>query len=434
MIVIKRCGPRLRKEWPPLISTWRRPFCAISRSFHSTPFGDGLEPGDDDDLGLADFAHYVPAEIPEMDSSHTHSNESISFIGTEKENSRQSSLVDFIESPRPIIIELKLTDPFLNLAIEDYLFVNMPQTALRLFTYTNQPCVVVGKNQNPWKEVNLKALTTLGIPLVRRRSGGGTVVHDRGNLNYCFMSPQLVFDRSRFSQLVANSVNSLPKSKHELTTNLRGDIVTAGADSFKVGGSAFRLLRGKSYHHGTLLLSLRLDVMRKLLKRDAEQGVVVSPAAVDSVPAHVTNIMLETGQVTSEIGRNFKEEYAEGENVTNITVDESTSLPPQVVETARELREWSWTFGHTPRFVHKFTHPEDFIVEFHVGKHAILEKVHVDGTNKDSTNFVRAQQLFEVLQQYIDSNKLEYTGSNVAGFVTDDDLSEWIGMSIDGTD
>ena len=52
--------------------------------------------------------------------------------------------------------------------------------------YRWQPsCVSVGKNQNPESEIYLDACRQLGVDVVRRISGGGTVYHDyEGEVTY----------------------------------------------------------------------------------------------------------------------------------------------------------------------------------------------------------------------------------------------------------
>lgn len=413
-VVIMILAPRLSvRSLRPSLFQHKIP-CGIA-SFGTgpiAPFGDALDPMDAQELGLQDFAFYEPATLVKAGGSI----ESVADMDT------------------PVIVELRLADPFTNLAIEEHIYDAMPSTAYRLMTYYNEPCVVVGKNQNPWLEVNMPALTRLGIPLVRRHSGGGTVFHDRGNLNYSFMSSQAEFDRQKFAKLVAQQTNALGKSDVTLDTNARGDIVTACDAGYKVGGSAFRVLRGKAYHHGTLLLDLKLQIMSQLLK-PSKVGTVISKAAVKSVPAAgVRNVDVSTRDVVSAIQDGFIREYGRDHEVTHLTIDETTELPAKVHEKTAELREYKWRFGKTPPFTHEFAHENQFSVVFHVGKGAIVREVTLARHPEcDSSTFTHALQLLQILQDYITGNLLEYTGSSVAGFVTDDSLSDWIGMAIDGT-
>ncbi|EFQ35106.1 biotin/lipoate A/B protein ligase [Colletotrichum graminicola M1.001] len=120
--------------------------------------------------------------------------------------------------------------PYTNLSIEHHLLQTTPSGSTVLLLYTNRPSIIVGRNQNPWLEVNLPKLQSLGpnsggkdvIDLVRRRSGGGTVFHDEGNVNYSVICPPANFDRDTHAEMV---VRALPRSGHreEYThiTNLR---------------------------------------------------------------------------------------------------------------------------------------------------------------------------------------------------------------------
>ena len=82
-------------------------------------------------------------------------------------------------------INLQSNDPFFNLAIEEYLLKNSQEEYLIL--YINSPSVIIGKHQTGHREVNTRFVTENNIPVIRRISGGGTVYHDAGNLNFSFI-------------------------------------------------------------------------------------------------------------------------------------------------------------------------------------------------------------------------------------------------------
>jgi lipoate-protein ligase A len=86
-------------------------------------------------------------------------------------------------------------DPYWNQMIEKKLFDSVSKDEMILFLYVNEPCVVIGRNQNPWQEVSLDCLEANNVKLLRRISGGGTVYHDLGNLNYC-----IIVDRNTYKE------------------------------------------------------------------------------------------------------------------------------------------------------------------------------------------------------------------------------------------
>lgn len=375
-------------------------------------------------------------------------------VNTDESQISTDSLASYATLKEPLVFHSKLTNPYLNLAVEDYIYNKMPIATTgnynRLLFYVNQPCVVIGKNQNPWKEVNLPLLTSLQIPLVRRRSGGGTVVHDTGNVNYSFMTTKEAFDRFTFAHLVADSVNSL-KGK-QIKVNERGDLVTA-EDNLKISGLAYKLSRGKSYHHGTMLLSLKLDVLKRLLHRDTSKlGVVDAMNSISSVPAKVGNLGFTPNEFASAVADGFDVAYGvEKESdeqdevydqdamfgfnhfmpqVQHVEITEDM-LPQEVHDTAADLKQWSWRYGNTPRFSHEITNEKlGFTVKFLVNKGAIVELFELTFNGPVKKEIVDS---FAYLKVFVEENDLEYMGSNVAGFITNDEISDWLGMAIDGT-
>jgi lipoate---protein ligase len=182
-------------------------------------------------------------------------------------------------------------NPFANLAVEQYLFQNSPPDSTILFLYNNGPCVVIGRNQNPWLEANLAQSYKQqnAVPLVRRRSGGGAVFHDRGNLNFSVICPSANFTRDKHAQMVASALRSLGVDGARV--NDRHDIVVEQGDppaTFKISGSAYKLTRQRALHHGTLLINTDAGLLRNLLKSPAIP--FIKARGVESVKSAVTNI------------------------------------------------------------------------------------------------------------------------------------------------
>lgn len=236
-------------------------------------------------------------------------------------------------------------DPYLNLSIEHHLLQTTPSDSTVLFLYTNRPCVVIGRNQNPWLEVNLPLLHSLanqqhgpssasGVDLVRRRSGGGTVFHDEGNVNFSVICPPATFDRNKHAEMVVRALRSLGVSGARV--NCRHDIVidvpTASLpasetppsppscpanapppaaqelSTFKVSGSAYKLTRLRSLHHGTCLLSSpNLGTLGKLLRSPAEP--YIKARGVESVRSPVRNTGVENGAFEGAVVSAFRDMY-----------------------------------------------------------------------------------------------------------------------------
>jgi lipoate-protein ligase A len=102
----------------------------------------------------------------------------------------------------------RATQPHANLALEEWLLRELTPTGRpALLLWRNAPSVILGRTQNPWLEADLAALRRRGVPLVRRRSGGGTVYHDLGNLNCTFLGARADHQPARNAALLARAVH-----------------------------------------------------------------------------------------------------------------------------------------------------------------------------------------------------------------------------------
>jgi lipoate-protein ligase A len=197
------------------------------------------------------------------------------------------------------------TNPYWNIAVENYLVGHADSVVLYL--WKNHRTVVIGQNQNPYSEVNLDALEADGGYLMRRRTGGGAVYHDDGNLNFSFVAPKALYDQQRQFGVIQRAVESFG-----LHTELSGrnDILAEGR---KFSGNAFSKGQKNDLHHGTLLISGDMTDLARYLK---PKPAKLQKHGVQSVRSRVVNLAELNPSITPEsivprLKEAFESEYSE---------------------------------------------------------------------------------------------------------------------------
>ncbi|TVY28367.1 putative lipoate-protein ligase A [Lachnellula hyalina] len=251
----------------------------------------------------------------------------------------------------------KSRNPYINLSIEHYLLQNTHADSTILFLYIDRPCVVIGRNQNPWVEVNLRYLEREHPQpdLVRRRSGGGAVFHDEGNVNYSVICPTAKFDRDIHAEMVVRALKSLGVER--VRVNERHDIVMDpdekdGGPVRKISGSAYKLTRLRSMHHGTCLISSYLHDIGGSLRSAAKP--YITARGVDSVPSPIRNVgSMSTDEFMGAVVDEFQEMY--GEDTKPFCVEEQEGKHPVIKKGTDELKSEEWIYGQTPQFTFDIT-------------------------------------------------------------------------------
>ncbi|XP_041822579.1 lipoyltransferase 1, mitochondrial [Chelmon rostratus] len=248
-----------------------------------------------------------------------------------------------------LVLQSQSTDVYQNLALEDWIDANidLEQRSI-LLLWRNRPAVVIGRHQNPWTECNLSAMRTAGIPLARRRSGGGTVFHDLGNLNLTFFTSKKAYDRQRNLKVITEALRRLRPGLDVQATD-RFDILLNG--HFKISGSASRLSRKSSYHHCTLLHSADRSALAAVLCHSCP-GIYSN--ATPSVPSPVANLVdhaptLQWEELLDALVHQYNAEFSFNAASTLVNPADDSAFPG-LGRAAAELRGWDWTFGKTPKF------------------------------------------------------------------------------------
>lgn len=241
----------------------------------------------------------------------------------------------------------QITDPWINLAIEDHLFKQYAKDRPILFLWQCDRAVVIGRAQNPWLECNLQALNNDGIPVVRRQSGGGTVYHDLGNINFSFLMPNHLYDKKQHLSVITSALETIGLSSH---INNRNDIVTRIDNiDYKLSGSAYRETKHASFHHGTLLIDSDLSAIEKYLHHPIDPRIKAKGVA--SVRSKVTAVNQAISQQVSiqTIYQSITEHFCHTYKLSN---DKQTCLCEADIHHCQTINDyvnqthnWQWLYG-----------------------------------------------------------------------------------------
>ena len=240
-----------------------------------------------------------------------------------------------------------ITDPRINLAIEEYVLKNMDiEKDDFLLFYINQPSVIIGKNQNTIEEINTDYIEENDIIVVRRLSGGGAVYHDLGNLNFSFLTKDDGNSFNNYKKFTQPVVDALEKMGVNAELSGRNDILAEGR---KVSGNAQFATKGRMFSHGTLMFDTEIDAVVSALKVKKDK---IESKGIKSVRSRVANISefikepMPIEQFRMEI---LKSIFGGEENIQYYELTEQDW--ENIYSLSKErYQQWEWNYGKSPRF------------------------------------------------------------------------------------
>jgi lipoate-protein ligase A len=247
-------------------------------------------------------------------------------------------------------ITLESDNPFFNLALEEILLKKSKEDFLILGI--NKPCLMVGKHQSAHREINTKYVTDNNIPVIRRISGGGTVFHDKGSINFTFIRQSEEGSQIDFRKYTLPVINFLLSLGIEAELEGKTSLKVGG---LKISGNAEHIHRNRVLHHGTILFNTSLELLENSIRKDKSHYCT---RAVDSNPSAVMNLKEKLRRFSdiSEFRTAMMDYFlinltgAKVYNLSALETDDAESL----ADTKYNTWEWNWSYGPEYTFKNSF--------------------------------------------------------------------------------
>ncbi len=232
------------------------------------------------------------------------------------------------------------TDPYFNLASEEYLLLNEAEPVFML--WRNDRSVIIGRNQNAYAEINRDFVDNNGIAVVRRLTGGGAVFHDLGNINYTFITSKGDAGALDFARFCAPVISALSALGVPAELSGRNDMT---ADGRKFSGNAQCVFNQRVLHHGTILFSADMSYLSGALNADPEK---MKSKGIKSVRSRVCNLIEYLPGFTAEKLKNYLENSVEADK-TAFTAEQTAGIEKL---SAEKYSTWEWNYGRSKEYGH----------------------------------------------------------------------------------
>lgn len=239
-----------------------------------------------------------------------------------------------------------ITDPALNLALEEHVMRNVRTEDDILLFYINKPSIIIGRNQNTLEEINQEYVEAHHLQVVRRLSGGGAVYHDLGNLNFSFIArsdPENVHNFKKFTEPV---ICVLREMGVPAELGGRNDILVDGR---KISGNAQYIAGNRLVSHGTLLFNSDLSGVAGALNVKESKFASKSIKSIRSRVVNISDFLVNPPDILD-----FRAQLLHGIFEGK---EEQAAYPLQADDwqaahalADERYRRWEWNYGQSPEF------------------------------------------------------------------------------------
>lgn len=286
------------------------------------------------------------------------------------------------------------TDPFYNLALEEYIFNQLNTDAMII--WRNAPSIIIGKHQNVYEEINLQFVKEKRLPVIRRLSGGGAVYHDPGNINFTFVSNGRPGKLVDFKKYLNPIYSFLTEQGIDVHISKRNDLFI---NDSKISGNAEHIFKNRVLHHGTILFNADLKALSRSLKSNYSKYKSHSIKSVRSKVGNITS-MYDTNKSSEEFVQQIIASLKKKLGIKRdyILTENDNSRIRELIREKYKNDEWNFDYGPAYSFSHKIEIEQfSFSLQFQVKKGNVSE-VEIRDINKESP-------LFSILPNCLEGNK-----------------------------
>ncbi len=244
-----------------------------------------------------------------------------------------------------IFVDNKSLDPYYNIALEEYLLKNTDANIIML--WRSRPSIIIGKHQNTLAEINFDFVRKKEVPVIRRLSGGGTVFHDPGNINFTFIKNSEgnnLVDFKGYTKPIIDFLKTLDLNAHfEGKNDLR-------INGLKISGNAEHVFKSRVLHHGTILFDANLQHLNEAIKSKEINFTSKAVKSVRSKVANVADFLIEPMH-RNDFFRRFKEFLIDSASVTEIYTPSASDMIRVGKLVQEKYSTWDWNYGYSPTFI-----------------------------------------------------------------------------------
>lgn len=273
-----------------------------------------------------------------------------------------------------IFIKNKNTDVYFNLAMEEYFFEKFKKDEVFML-WINEPSVVIGKHQNLIEELNMKYCFENNIKIARRLSGGGTVVHDFGNLNYTYITNTTGDTALDFKEFLKPMYNALLNLNIDAHISPRNDFRVLEK---KICGHSQFMRKKRVLHHGCILFDSNLDNLRSALNVKNKKIISKSAKSVKSSVANLKEISKLDYEISDFLEKLKNEILKTQENFEIYELTKEDILNIDKIKSEKYVTK-DWIYGQSPKCTFFLDEERDYTVEIDGGK---IEKINMGDDNK----------------------------------------------------